>query len=218
MALSAFFPVWDKLSPSQQQRLTAGAIPRTAPRGTMLHNGSLDCTGLFLIQSGQLRAYILSPEGREITVYRLFEGDICLFSASCMMRSIQFEILIEAEKETDFLLIPTDIYRDIMDQSAPLANYTNEVMATRFSDVMWLLEQVMWKSFDKRLAAFLVEEANIEGSTSLKITHEGIGNHLGNPREVVTRMLKYFQNEGMVQLSRGVIELTDIKKLRKLSE
>ncbi len=218
MQLSEYFPIWDQLSPSHQAQLRAHTAPRTVKKGTLLHNGSLDCTGLLLIQSGQLRAYILSPEGREITIYRLFEGDLCLFSASCMMRSIQFEITIEAQKDTVFLLIPPEIYKGIMEQSAPLANFTNEVMASRFSEVMWLMEQVMWKSFDKRLAAFLLEEAAIEDTDTLKITHEIIGNHLGSPREVVTRMLKYFQNEAMVQLSRGTIDLTDKKKLQKLCD
>ncbi len=218
MALSEYLPVWNKLTANQQQRLSNTVTGRRVKKGTVIHNGELECTGLLLVQSGQLRAYILSPEGREITVYRLFERDLCLLSASCMMRSIQFEITIEAEKDTQFLIIPPDIYRGIMDESAPLANFTNEVMATRFSDVMWLLEQVMWKSFDKRLAAFLLAEAAIEGSDSLRITHETIGNHTGNPREVVTRMLKYFQNEGMVHLSRGTVELTDRKKLEALQD
>ena len=93
-------------------------------------------------------------------------------------------------------IIPVDIYQNIMVQSAAVANYTNELMATRFSDVMWLMEQIMWKSLDKRVAAFLLEEASIEGTDRLKITHEYIANHLGSHREVITRMLRYFQNEG----------------------
>ncbi len=218
MAFSDYIPVWSKLTQAQQSLLVSSAVEQTAKKGTIVHNGSLDCTGLLLVQSGQLRAYILSPEGREITIYRLFERDLCLLSASCIMRSIQFEITVEAEKDTRFLLIPPYIYKSVLEESAPLANFTNEVMATRFSDVMWLMEQVMWKSFDKRLAAFLLEEAAIEETNRLHITHETIGNHLGNPREVVTRMLKYFQNEGMVKLSRGAIELTDAKKLEALTE
>jgi CRP/FNR family transcriptional regulator len=151
-------------------------------------------------------------------MYRLFERDICLFSASCMMPSVQFEIVIEAEKDSDVWIIPPYVYRSVMDESAPLANYTNELMATRFSEVMWLIEQIMWKSLDKRIASFLLEEAVIEYSNTLKITHESIANHLGSHREVITRMLKYFQNEGMVKLSRGTIELTDKTKLEELSE
>ncbi len=217
MNLSEYLPVWGKLTTAQQTLLLSSATEKHAPKGTVIHNGSLDCAGLLLIQSGQLRAYILSPEGREITVYRLFERDLCLFSASCIMRSIQFEITIEAEKDTSYYLIPPNVYKGIMEESAPLANFTNEVMATRFSDVMWLMEQIMWKSFDRRLAGFLLEEAAIEGTELLKITHETIGNHLGNPREVVTRMLKYFQNEGMVQLSRGTIQIINPEKLHSLA-
>jgi CRP/FNR family transcriptional regulator len=193
-------------------------MSRTISKGTVIHNGSMDCTGLLLVKSGQLRAYILSEEGREITIYRLFDRDMCLFSASCIMRSIQFEITIEAEKDTDLWIIPPDIYQSIMAESAPVANYTNELMATRFSDVMWLIEQIMWKSLDKRVAAFLLEEASIEGTDKLKITHEYIANHLGSHREVITRMLRYFQNEGIVKLSRGVIEITAADKLEELSD
>ena len=87
------------------------------------------------MKSGQLRAYILSDEGREITIYRLFDRDMCLFSAPCMMRSIQFEVTVAAEKDTEFWVIPTEVYQRLMEESAPVANYTNELMASRFSDV-----------------------------------------------------------------------------------
>ena len=216
MELAAFFPMWDQLTETQRQTLTQIAVRRQAQAGAVLHRGSDDCLGLLLVESGQLRASLLSPEGREITIYRLFPRDICLLSASCMMRSIQFDITIEAEKNTQFLLVPPDRFQALMTQSAPLANYTNEIMASRFSEVMWLMEQVMWKRFDQRLAQFLLEESALEGSQTLYLTHEKIANHLGTAREVVTRMLRYFQSEGMVQLRRGVVELTDRAKLASL--
>ena len=215
MELRDFFPIWNQLASGQQETLIERTKRRAIPKGTLLHSGSMDCTGLLLVQHGQLRAYILSEEGREITLYRLLEGDICLFSASCMMRSIQFEVMIEAEKDTELWIIPADSYKSVMDQSAPLANFTNEVMAGRFSDVMWLLEQILWKRFDQRLAGFLLEESALEGTDVLKITHETIGSHLGNPREVVTRMLRYFQNEGLVKLSRGTVEITNRAAMQK---
>ena len=216
MEFERYFPVWSKLTATQQERIRDSIVYQQAKKGTILHNGSLDCTGVFLIETGQLRAYILSDEGREITLYRLFDGDICLFSAACMMRSIVFDIIIETQKDTSIWMIPVHIYKSIMEESAPLAIYTNELMASRFSDVMWLVEQVMWKSLDKRLAAFLLEESVIEETNQLKITHENIANHLGSHREVITRMLKYFQQEGMVNLSRGTVEITDEKKLNAL--
>ncbi|MCD8116481.1 MAG: Crp/Fnr family transcriptional regulator [Oscillospiraceae bacterium] len=217
MELKEYFPMWEKLTSAQQSRLLSPSDQQSYKKGQIVHNGLTDCTGLFLIQSGQLRAYTISDEGREITMYRLFERDICLFSASCIMRSIQFDIVIEAEKDTEVWLIPAEAYKKVMEESAPLANYTNEIMASRFSDVMWLMDQIMWRSFDRRLAAFLLEESSLENTSKLKITHEIIGNHLGTAREVVTRMLRYFQSEGMVKLSRGTVELTDMDKLEKVS-
>lgn len=207
------FPIWDKLSEAQQDRILAGLVSRQIKKGTVIYNGSMDCTGLLVVRSGQLRAYILSDEGREVTIYRLFDRDICLFSASCMLRSIQFDITIEAEKDTDVWVIPAEVYRKVMEESAPAANYTNELMAARFFEVIWLVEQIMWKSMDRRVAAFLLNESAIEGTERLSITHEIIARHLGTHREVVTRMLRYFQSEGMVKLSRGVVEITDRGKL-----
>lgn len=217
MKFSEVFPVWDQLTQAQQATLERAAVCTHAPKGTVLHNGSADCLGLLLVCSGQLRGYILSQEGREITLYRLFERDMCLFSASCMLQSIQFDIQIQVEKDAAFWVIPPDVYKALMEQSAAVANYTNEVMSTRFSEVMWLMEQVMWKSFDKRLADFLLQESVLEGTTHLELTHEKIANHMGTAREVVTRMLRYFQQEGLVSLSRGAVDLEDEAALKKLN-
>ena len=216
MEFQSCFPIWDQLTAAQQERLRGSLGERFVKKGTVLHNGSGDCAGLLVVRSGQLRAYILSEEGREITIYRLFDRDICLFSASCVIRSLQFDVTIAAERDTDLWLLPAEVYRELMEESAPLSNYTNEIMAGRFSEVMWLMEQILWKSMDQRVAAFLLEESAIEGSRRLSITHEAIANHLGTHREVVTRMLRYFQNEGMVKLSRGAVELTDEAKLKAL--
>ena len=217
MDLSEYLPFWRKLTPQQQEQLTSAVEPLSAKAGTVIHNGSLDCLGLLLIRCGQLRVYTLSSEGREVTLYRLFDQDICLFSASCVMPDIQFEVIIEAEKDSQMWVIPSCLFKDLMEASAPVANYANQLISSRFSDVMWLMEQVMWKSFDKRLAAFLLEESGLENSPCLKITHERIANHLGTAREVVTRMLRYFQSEGMVKLTRGAVEILDSGKLKALA-
>ena len=216
MDFANYFPVWDKLTPAQQSKIKEVSHPLKVRAGDVVHNGSMDCLGLLLIRSGQLRVYTLSSEGREITLYRLFDHDICLFSASCVMPSVQFEVVVEAEKDCDLWVIPSCLFKNFMEESAPVANYANQLISSRFSEVMWLMEQIMWRSFDKRLAAFLLEESSLEDTTELKITHEKIANHMGTAREVVTRMLRYFQNEGLVKLTRGTVELTNIKGLRTL--
>ena len=218
MDFANYFPVWNKLTPEQQNKLKEVSHPLKARAGDVVHNGSMDCLGLLLIRSGQLRVYTLSSEGREITLYRLFDHDICLFSASCVMPSVQFEVVVEAEKDCDLWVIPSCLFKNYMEDSAAVANYTNQLISSRFSEVMWLMEQIMWRSFDKRLAAFLLEESSLENTTELKVTHEKIANHMGTAREVVTRMLRYFQNEGLVKLTRGTVELTDIKRLRAMDE
>ena len=218
MDFAQYFPIWSKLTPAHQERLTNSAEFIRAKAGTVVHNGSMDCLGLLLIRSGQLRVYTLSSEGREITLYRLFDHDICLFSASCVMPNIQFEVIIEAEKDCEMWVLPSCLFKDLMEESAVVANYANQLISSRFSEVMWLMEQIMWKSFDKRLASFLLEESVLENSTVLKITHEKIANHMGTAREVVTRMLRYFQSEGMVKLTRGAVELVDKGRLEALAE
>ncbi len=216
MELKNYLPVWDKLEDKDRLKLEKATTYKKFKKGTIIHNGADDCTGLFIIISGNVRVYTISDSGREITIYRLFDRDICLFSAYCMSKNIQFDLTIETQSEVEAFIIPTDIYKNIMNESAPLANFTNEIMSSRFSDVMWLLDQILWKSFDSRLAEFLLNESAIENSNKLKITHKEIGNHMGNSREVVTRTLEHFQDEGAILLSRGSIQIIDKNKLTKI--
>lgn len=218
MEFTECFPVWNKLTPAHQQEILAAVATREFKKGTVLYDGTTGCTGFIVVESGQLRAYITSEDGREISVYRLFERDICLMSASCILNSIQFDISIEAERDCRVWIIPPELFLRIMQESAPLANYVNEIMQQRLSDVVWLIEQILWKRLDKRIAAFLVEEAALDDSLKLTTTHEQIARHLGTAREVVTRMLRNFQSEGLVKVSRGSIEITDAKRLSELAE
>ena len=218
MSIANYFPVFSKLTAQQQQMLLDYTVIRKVSAGTVVHNGAIECTGFLLVRTGQLRAYTLSSEGREVTVYRLFDHDCCLFSAACIMSSLQFEVIIEAEKDSEVFIVPPAVFQKLMNESLPVSKYTNDLMATRFSDVMWLMDQIMWKSFDKRLAAFLLEECAIEDTRLLKVTHEKIANHMGTAREVVTRMLRYFQSEGLVKLTRGAIEITDEAGLEALQD
>ena len=156
MQIAEFFPFWKQLSIEEQSLLTSSAARRAIKKGTVVYNGSSDCLGLILVSSGQLRAYILSEEGREITIYRLFDRDTCMFSASCMLQNLQFDITIEAEKDSELWVIPPAVFKKLMDTSLPVSNFVNQIIAGRFSEVMWLIEQILWKSFDKRLAAFLL--------------------------------------------------------------
>lgn len=217
MTFENFFPFWSKLSQDEQKTLSQSAKEREYKKGSIVSGDKTQCTGLLTVVSGQLRAYVITDEGTEITLYRLFERDICLFSASCMLNSIQFDIMIEALEDTKVYVIPADVYKRLMERSAPVANYTNELMASRFSDVMWIMDQILSKKLDGRLAALLIEEEDLAGGDTLSATHEQLANHLGSAREVITRMLRYFQSEGIVKLTRGKIQITDRNRLEEMA-
>ena len=216
MEFTEYFPIWSKLTAEQQQSILEVIEYRKVKKGTHIHDSSAECLGLVIVRSGQLRTYILSDGGREITISRLFEYDVSLLSASCVMPDMQLNVMIEAEKDSEFWSIPACLFKNLMDESLAFSKYTQSLLSGNLSELMWLMEQIMWKSLDRRIASFLLEEAAIEGTNELKITHETIANHLGTHREVVTRMLRYFQSDGMVKLTRGTVEITDEKALRKL--
>lgn len=216
--MPSFFPFWEELNREQQEDLLTHGQLRKFKKGDMIIPYEDQCLGLLLVQSGQLRAFVLADSGKEVTLYRLYELDICLFSASCIMNDIQFSIQLEAERDTSALLIPAALYDRLMQQSVAVSNYTNQLMASRFSDVMWTLEQVLFKSMDCRLARALLEHAANEGTGEVSLTHEAIARDLGSAREVVTRMLKYFREEGLIELSRGSVRLLNEKRLREIAD
>ena len=217
MELSVFFPFWQKLTPDEQQLLQDSVSPRQYAKGEIVHNGSQDCTGLLLLTKGQMRAYTVTEEGRELTLFRLLPGDICMFSGYCAVSSIPFPVMVEAWEPTEEMVLPTAVYRHLMDTSLPIARFTSDMMAARLSDMMWLMDQILSRGMDSRLAALLLEESRLAGSDSLHTTHDQLARQLSSAREVVSRMLKYFQTEKLVALSRGTITLLDKKTLETLA-
>lgn len=207
---------WDKLSDAEKQLLKNNVETIKYNRGENLHGGDKECVGLILVKSGELRVYILSEEGRDVTLYRLAEGDSCILSASCILSSITFDVLIDAEQDTEVLLFNVGIFSKLAQENIFVENYMYKNTADRFSDVMWAMEQILFMSFDKRLAVFLHDEMIKTESNTINLTHEQIAKYMGSAREVVSRMLKSFESQGILKLSRGKIEIVDKNKLRKL--
>ena len=170
-----------------------------------------------MVLKGQLRVFIISDTGKEITLYRLFERDVCVLSASCLIRNITFDVHVQAELETSMLRITTDAYQQVSRNNPLVQEYTNQLVSSRFSDVMWVVEQVLFMSIDRRLAIHLLEQAAIAQSDSFTATHDAIARDLGTAREVVTRMLKRFQEDGLVSISRGGLSLLDRDGLYRLT-
>ncbi len=208
---------WDKLNESQKKLLLNNITPVHYDKGTRIHSGDNDCIGVILIKKGELRIYILSDEGKEITLYRLRDGEICVLSASCILDNITFDVHVDAEVDSEVLLIDSALYQQLCRQNIFAENFTDKLVIDSFSDVMWAMEQILFMSFDKRLAIFLSDEINRNQSDNVELTHEQIAKYIGSAREVVSRMLKYFAQEGIVELSRKGVRVIDKKKLKELT-
>jgi CRP/FNR family transcriptional regulator len=216
--LSSTLTFWDKLTEEQRNLFCRYTLPAVYEKGENIHGSTGNCTGGILIKSGCVRTYILSDEGKEITLYRLYPGDVCMLSASCIIKAITFDVFIDAEEKSEVFIINSKIFSEISEKNVYVENFALNIAAKRFSDVIWAMQQILFMSFDKRLAVFLSEEAAKTGSSTVKLTHEQIAKYMGSAREVVSRMLKYFVAEGIVELSRGGIKIVDMEKLIEIAE
>ncbi len=215
--LKEFFPFWDKLSVSQQQLLCEDVGSVNCKKGENIQNGDKNCRGIVLVQKGQLRVYMLSEEGKEITLYRLYGGDTCILSVSCALSEITFDVIIDAEEDCRLLVVSASVFRMLMEQNIYVEAFAYKVATQRFSYAMSAIQQILFMSMDRRLATFLVNELSKTGGNELNMTHEQIAKYIGSAREVVSRVLKYFSDEGIVTLSRGGVLVRDIEKLKRLS-
>lgn len=209
-------PFWKSIEESDRSILCENTTSRFFAAGENIHSGG-ECSGVIFVQSGCLRVYILSESGRDITLYRLFPGDMCMLSASCVLESITFDVTIDAEENSSCIVIAGAAYNSLSQKYKNVRIFSLETAVNRFSDVMWVMQQILLMSMDKRLAVFLIDEAARTGSDEIQLTHEQIARYINSAREVVSRTLKYFASESLVTLSRKGIRITDKAGLRKLT-
>ncbi|MBO5051897.1 MAG: Crp/Fnr family transcriptional regulator [Clostridia bacterium] len=210
------FPFWNKMSEADRGTFLRSSQYVRFEKGTNIHDGN-ECTGVILIKRGVLRLYLLSDEGKEITLYRLFPGDMCILSASCVLESITFDVFVDSEENSECVVLGGCAYEDVARRMPEAKIFALESALGRFSDVMWVMQQILFMSMDKRLAIFLLDEISKTGEDTVRLTHEQIAKYMGSAREVVSRMLKYFAGEGLVAASRGGIQLLDKRRLRELA-
>ncbi|MBQ2924744.1 MAG: Crp/Fnr family transcriptional regulator [Anaerotignum sp.] len=215
MDFQKIFPFWEQLNSEEQNMVSASALPQKMKKGDILHRGCGECSGIVHVAKGQLRVYIVSEEGREVTLYRLHQGELCVLSASCLMDAIVFDVLIEAVQETELVVLPSPALSAIMDSNPMVELSLYKRVVENFSEVMWTMQQILFMGVDKRVAHFLWDEMAKTGDTTIRLTHEEVARFIGSAREVVTKVLKYFVEEEVVSLSRGKIEIIDKTELRK---
>ena len=211
------FSFWPHLTETEKQQLCSQTEAVHYTEGQNIYDGKTDCIGVLLIKTGQLRVYTLSEDGRDITLYRLFPGDVGILSASCALRAVTFEVFMDAEEDTEVLRTSSTVFEQLTAQNIYVKCFGYELASARLSEMLWTMQQILFMSADRRLARFLLREAEQRKSDELKLTHEQIARYMGSAREVVSRLLKYFTQEQIVQSSRGSLRLLDKKKLEELA-
>ncbi|PWJ51486.1 Crp/Fnr family transcriptional regulator [Faecalicatena contorta] len=214
--LKQTLPFWEDLTRNEQNTLAQGVVKSSYEKGNVLHYGGRECAGVQIIKSGQARVFVTSPGGGEITLFRLLEGDVSILSAACMMKGLDIELDMEIEEDSIIYTIPKVLYKDISDQNTKVKDYTLEMISEKFSDIMWLFNQYVFSNVASRLADTILEHRALAGSDILAITHDVLARDIGTAREVVTRLLKQFQIDGHVKLTRGRIEVLDAANLGKV--
>lgn len=209
-------PFWTSLTEQEKEILRKSAVIRRYEKGSFIHSSDRDCLGMLFIISGEIRTYILSDEGREITLFRLYPNDLCVLSASCVISQISFDTQMTARQNTEVLIIPPNITALLKEQNISVRCFLYEQATERFSEVMWAMQQILFKGLDQRLAAFLVEECERTNSNAVRMTHEQIARNISSAREAVARMLKQFTQDGLVELKRGEIIIKDTDGLKRL--
>ncbi len=207
---------WQHLSDSERKQLIENTSVLHFKKGESVHSPENDCIGVILVKSGELRTYMLSEDGKEITLYRMNEGEICILSASCLIKNVTFDVYIDAEADTEIILINSYVFSQMQQSNVYVENFALQNTVSKFSDVMFAMEQILFLSIDKRLAAFLIDEYAKSKSPNVSLTHEQIAKYIGSAREVVTRMLKNFEKDGLVVLYRGGLKIEDVNGLRRI--
>lgn len=207
-------PFWKNLNKNEQNLILNNYTEKSFSKNTILSGANNECTGFIIVKNGQIRIYSNSSEGKEITLYRLLELDSCIFSASCMLKNINFDISIGFEKDSNILIIPSEIFNELNETNPYVKSFVLDLVSSRFSDVMWIFEQYVFSNMAQRLANTLIEQSSLHNSQTLDITHDYIARELGTAREVVTRLLKQFQDDNVVKLSRNKIEILNSYELQ----
>ena len=210
------FPFWENLTEAQRAEMENNTTRNQCAKKTRIHFGGGECAGVQIIGKGRARVFITSPGGGDITLFRLLDGDVSILSAACMLNGMDIELDMEVATTCEIYTIPKKVYRKLYDENGAVKDYTMEMISEKFSDIMWLFNQFVFSNVASRIAGALLEHRALEGGDELKITHEDIAKDAGTAREVVTRILKQFQADGLVKLTRGKVTVLEAGKLGKI--
>lgn len=215
MDLERTFPFISKLDAGLRQEFENACCLKSINQGSPLSDSGTPCQFMTFVLAGCIKIFKLSPEGREITLFRVTPGECCMMSAACILSDKPFPAMAVAEEAVTAVALPGMTFIDLFRKSAALQQYIMGMFANRFEAMAMLVEEVTFDRMDKRLAKFLIQKQKYG---KLETTHEAIALELGTAREVVSRLLNDFQKKGYVRLSRGELSIESLDVLLRLSE
>ncbi len=209
---------YDSLTEDEKKLVADSITLRHYSADELIHSHNGQCIGLICVLSGSVRVSIISEEGRQLTLYKLEEGDTCVMSAACVLHEIRLESAMTASGDTTVLVLNSKAMAALVSSNLKVRCYCYEMATRRFSAALFVLQEIILTSFDRRLARFLAESSRKSGSLELKMTQEMIATEVSSAREVVARMLKQFVLDDLVELKRGVIVIKDLDGLSEIAE
>ena len=209
----SLFPVFGKAGKDVQAELLEHTTLVRIPTHQFICLEGNKCSGIPLVLEGRARVYKLSESGREITLYRVEPGDSCILTASCIMSGVEFPAFVATETEVEAIVIPAATLQRWVNQYPVWREFLWHLLATRFAEVISLVEEVAFQRVDKRRAEYLLHLAGTDGK--IRKTHQDIAADIGSSREVISRILKEFEHKGLITLSRGEIHTENSNELRR---
>lgn len=201
------FPELAKISDSAWTETVKAASVRTIPRGTVLFRPGDPCMSFVLVLAGTVRVHIPGESGREIVLYRVESGEICVLTLSNMLGGITYSAEGVTETDAQLVVIPSQPFEHALTASPAFRRYIFSMIGRRLGEMMLLLEEITFKRLDIRLAQLLARAAGENENRPLHKTHQELAALLGSSREVISRLLKEFERNGWVRLNRGNIEV-----------
>ena len=209
-------PFWNNLVDEEKTQLLSGVVLRVYNKDSYIYGTTDACLGMIYVQKGSIRVYITNEEGREITLFHIGSGECGIMSASCVITGISLDVQLLAEEETEILAIHSGMIQKLMDSNIYVRCFAYELATKRFSDVVWVLQEILFARFDMRMARFLLSIYEKTGEKKIQMTQEAIAKEVNSAREVVARMLKQFASDELIELNRGAIIIKDFEGLKKI--
>jgi CRP/FNR family transcriptional regulator len=206
------FPFFAALPAARLERLLAEAQLVRAPRGTLLFDARQPCRGFPLVLEGEVRVAKSSRGGREIVLYRVGPGQGCLLSGGCLLGDTDYTARAVAEEDVTLLSLPPALFQELMLGFEPFRRFVFGMYGERLAEVMELVEEVAFRRLDARLAQLLVSRGPV-----LEATQQQLADELGSVREIVSRLLRQFEERGWVELSRNRVTVRDARALAELA-